>query len=160
MSDYSLDLLSVVNGVGQGYIKTVRYVFYVNAPTPDKLVLINSAVNRIQNGRKQQPRKLVLQTTSQHSSHLSTIFSYQTWVEIFPNNLTLWHYPLIYNYLTTIYFFFGKLAISNYFTNSVTFARLIIEQLDIFISGIHSHIETFWLTLSKPVQLNKSFHEL
>ena len=41
-----------------GCIKTVKYVFYVNVPRPDKLVLIKFVVNNLRNCRKQPTKKI------------------------------------------------------------------------------------------------------
>ena len=44
-----------------GCIKTVKYVFYVNVPRPDKLVLIKFVVNNLRNCRKQPTKKLTIE---------------------------------------------------------------------------------------------------
>ena len=75
--------------VGQGYIKTVKYVFYVNAPSPEKLVFINFLVNRLQNGRKHKP------------DQMSTQFCLYVF-------LSIWHYDFIFFLIS-----FDNLAISN-----------------------------------------------
>ena len=122
-----------------GCIKTVKYVFYVNVVRPDKLVLIKFVVNNLRNCRKQPTKKINhrninTENCSKFSQNYLLIF-FWNWKK------TIWHYLLFANYFTTIYFFFGNFAISNYFTNSVTFGRLIMEHLDILISGIHFHIK-------------------
>ena len=122
-----------------GCIKTVKYVFYVNVRRPDKLVLIKFVVNNLRNCRKQPTKKINHRNiNTENCSKFS-----QNYLLIFFLKLekTIWHYLLFANYFTTIYFFFGNFAISNYFTNSVTFGRLIMEHLDILISGIHFHIK-------------------
>ena len=134
-----------------GCIKTVKYVFYVNVRRPDKLVLIKFVVNNLRNCRKQPTKKINHRNINTENC---SKFSQNYLLILFWNwKKTIWHYLLFANYFTTIYFFFGNFAISNYFTNSVTFGRLIMEHLDILISGIPCLILRTWHRLDKPTKL-------